>query len=61
MSEKKRCDMNWRNDIARFSGNDYGSEFEDKDSSSLNQREDGKVADGLSDNSSRIPTDGFPR
>ena len=34
----------------------YGSEFEDKDSSSLNQGEDEEVADGLNDNSSRFPT-----
>ena len=38
----------------------YGSEFQNK-SSSLNQGEDEEVADGLSDNSSRFPEDGFPQ
>ena len=38
----------------------YGSEFQNK-SSSLNQREDEAVADGLSDNSSRFPKDGSPQ
>ena len=61
MSKKKRCDTNWRNDIARFSGNDYGSEFEDKDSSSLNQGEDEGVADGISGNLSRLTKDGSPQ
>ena len=39
----------------------YGSEFEDKDSSSLNQGEDERVADGISDNLSRLTKDGFPQ
>ena len=39
----------------------YGSEFEDKDSSSLNQGEDERVADGISDNLSRLIKDGFPQ
>ena len=30
-------------------------------SSSLNQREDEEVADGINDNSSRLPKDGFPQ
>ena len=38
----------------------YGSEFRNK-SSSVNQREDDEVADGLSDRSSRFPKDGFPQ
>ena len=37
----------------------YGSEFRDK-SSSLNQGENGEVADELSDNSLRFLKDGFP-
>ena len=39
----------------------YGSEFEDKDSSSLNQGEDERVADGISGNLSRLTKDGFPQ
>ena len=61
MSGKKRCNTNRRNDNVRFSGNDYGSEFEDKDSSSLNQGEDEGVADGISGNLSRLTKDGFPQ
>ena len=38
----------------------YGSEFRNK-SSSLNQGENEEVADELSDNSSRLPKDGFPQ
>ena len=38
----------------------YESKFRNK-SSSLNQGEDEEVADGLSDNSSRFPKDGFPQ
>ena len=38
----------------------YGGEFRNK-SSSLNQEEDEEVADKLSDNSPRLPKDGFPQ
>ena len=38
----------------------YGSEFRHK-SSLLNQEGDEEVADKLSDNSSRLPKDGFPQ
>ena len=38
----------------------YGSEFRNK-SSSVNQREDEEVADGISDNLSRLRKDGFPQ
>ena len=38
----------------------YGSEFRNK-SPSVNQREDEEVADGISDNSSRLTKDGFPQ
>ena len=38
----------------------YESEFWNK-SSSLNQGEDEEVADGLSDNPSKFPKDGFPQ
>ena len=38
----------------------YGSESQNK-SSSVNQGEDEEVADGLSDNSSRLTKDGFPQ
>ena len=38
----------------------YGSEFRNK-SSSVNQGDEEEVADGLSDNSSRFPKDGFPQ
>ena len=38
----------------------YGSEFRNK-SSSVNQREDEEVADGISGNSSRLTKDGFPQ
>ena len=38
----------------------YGSEFRNK-ISSLNQGEDEEVADGLSDNRSKFPKDGFPQ
>ena len=38
----------------------YGSEFRNK-SSSVNQREDEEVADGISNNSSRLTKDGFPQ
>ena len=38
----------------------FGSEFRNK-SSSLNQGEDEEVADGLSDNTSKFPKDGFPQ
>ena len=38
----------------------YGSEFRNM-SSSVNQREDEEVADGISDNSSRLTKDGFPQ
>ena len=55
MSEKKRCDTYRRNDIARFSGNWTMGAGSWNNSSSLNQVEDEEVADGLSDNSTRIP------
>ena len=38
----------------------YGSEFRNK-SPAVNQREDEEVADGLSDNPSKFPKDGFPQ
>ena len=38
----------------------YGSEFRNK-ISSVNQREDEEVADGISGNSSRLIKDGFPQ
>ena len=38
----------------------YGSEFQNK-SSSVNQREDEKVADRISGSSSRLTKDGFPQ
>ena len=38
----------------------HGSQFRNK-SSSVNQREDEEVADGISDNSSRLTKDGFPQ
>ena len=38
----------------------YGSEFRNK-SSSVNQREDEEVSDGISGNSSRLTKDGFPQ
>ena len=41
-------------------GMNYGSKSRIKSSSS-NQGEDEKVADGLSDNSSRLTKDGFPQ
>ena len=38
----------------------HGSEYQNK-SASLSQGEEEEVADGLSDNSSRFPEDGFPQ
>ena len=60
MPEKKRCDTIWWDDIVRFSGNELWERVQNK-SSSLNQGEDGEVADGINDNSSRLTKDGFPQ
>ena len=54
MSEKKRCNVNRRDDIVRLSGNELWKRVFPNNSSPLNQEKDEEVADGLSDNSSRI-------
>ena len=60
MLEEKRCDTNWRDDIEDSREMNHGSQFRNK-SSSVNQREGEEVADGISDNSSRLTKDGFPQ
>ena len=60
MPEKKRCNTIDVMTLYDSREMNYGSEFRNK-SSSVNQREDEDVADGISDNSSRLTKDGFPQ
>ena len=60
MPKKKRCNTIDETTLYDSQEMNYGSEFRNK-SSSVNQREDEEVADGISNNSSRLTKDGFPQ